>query len=130
MSYQQARPRFDGQKPKLKQGLLRVPVTFYQQNLAEGVHGRARAYEELYATYAQVYNPSLKDIEIGRGLETRASLTIRIRDPLGSFQPHNDHVVVVADRRFEGYWSIIDIRPDFEQQEMITIVLGGLADGR
>lgn len=130
MSYQQARPRFEPRKPKLKQGLLRIPVIFYKQQLTEGVHGRERAFEKVYSTYAQAYKPSLKDIEIGRSLETKASLTIRIRDPLESFQPHNDHVVEVADRRFKGYWPIIDIRPDFEQNELITVVLGGLTDGR
>lgn len=101
-------------------------MAFYSAKLEDGVDGRDEAYEKVYQTYAHVYNPSMKDLEIGRGRETKVSLTIQIRDPLNDYQPLGEHFVEVRDRRFKGKWGIVDIRPDFEHQEFITIVLGGL----
>lgn len=129
MTWRSKGPVFEPRKPKLTQGRLRTPVVFYSAAIAPGLDGRDRSFEEVYRCYAHVYNPSMKDLEIGRGLETRASLTIQIRDPLDDYQPLNEHFVEVEDRRFEGKWQIVDIRPDFEHQEYITIVLGGLKDG-
>lgn len=122
------RPNFISKKPKLTQGMLRTPVVFYLAQIADGLDGRDVAFKKVYQTYAHIYNPSMKDLEIGRGLETRATLTIQIRDPLNDYQPLNEHYVEVLDKRFKGKWSIVDIRPDFEYQELITIVLGGLYD--
>lgn len=126
MSQRLIRPSFEPRKPKLTQGKLRTPVVFYSAMLASGVDGRDEVYEEVYRTYAHVYNPSMKDLEIGRGRETKVSLTIQIRDPLDDYQPLSEHFVEVRDRRFKGKWPIVDIRPDFEHQEYIAIVLGGL----
>lgn len=126
MSQRSSKPSFESRKTKLTQGKLRTPVNFYSAHLAPGVDGRDEAYEKVYQTYAHVYNPSMKDLEIGRGRETKVSLTIQIRDPLDDYQPLNEHFVEVQHRRFKGKWGIVDIRPDFENQEYIIIVLGGL----
>lgn len=126
MSYQKQRPSFQYQKPRVHQGNLRVPVHFYQSGVADGVDGRDMAFKEVYKTFAHVYNPSLKDVEISRGFDVKARLTIQIRHPMGTYQPRNDDFVEVKARGLTGRkWSIIDIRSDFEQEDFVIIVLGG-----
>lgn len=130
MSYQNQKPRFRFRETKLDRGVLRVPVVFFSAKTDDTLDGRDVAFEEIYKTMANVYNPSLKDVEISRGLAVKARATIQIRDPLGTFQPQNEHFVTVKARRFGSHkWQILDIRPDFQEQGYITLLLGGAYDG-
>lgn len=107
-------------------GDLRTPVVFYSAKVEEGLHGRDVAYEQLFRTFAEAYGPSLKDVELATGKGVKASLTIKIRDPLDTYLPDNTHFVEVLDRRLQGQkLGIVDIRPAFDDRKFLVIVLGG-----
>lgn len=53
-------------------------------------------------------------------------LTIKIRDPLTTYQPLNDDKVEIKDDRYRSdQWNIIDIQPDFHDRTYLKIILGG-----
>ncbi|HFR3976724.1 TPA: phage head-tail adapter protein [Streptococcus suis] len=107
-------------------GDLRTPVVFYEPMLEAGLHGRDAANAEVFRTFAMVYGPSLKDVELATGKGVKASLTIKIRDPLDTYAPKNNHFVEVIDRRMGGQkLGIVDIRPAFDERDFLVIVLGG-----
>lgn len=107
-------------------GDLRTPVVFYSAQIEEGVDGRDVHYLKVFTTFAEVYNPSMKDLEIASGKGVKASLTIKIRDPLTAYIPDNKHFVEVQDTRLKGKkWEIIDIRPSFDERFFLIVQLGG-----
>lgn len=106
-------------------GDLRTPISFFATRIAPGVDGRDTWQEKVFSTFAEVYNPSMKDIEVGTGRGIRSRLTLRLRDPLTSYVPDNRHLVEVHDHRYQGTkWQIVDIRPDFVNRQFLTVVLG------
>ncbi|CQR24581.1 hypothetical protein BN1356_00925 [Streptococcus varani] len=111
-------------------GDLRTPVVFYSATVKEGLDGRDTYYKEVFKSFASVYHPSMKDLEISGSKGTKASFTIKIRDPLSSYIPDNSHYVEIQDLRLRGKkWSIVDIRPSFDNRQFLTISLGGDASG-
>ncbi|TWT12073.1 phage head-tail adapter protein [Streptococcus sp. sy004] len=111
-------------------GDLRTPVVFLGAKVATGLDGRDEVSEKLFETFAEVYNPSLKDMEVASGHGVRASLTLKIRDPLTAYQLDNRHFVQIMDRRFSNHlWEIVSIRPDFHQRDFLVLVLGGDGSG-
>ena len=129
MSYQSNRPSFRYKKPEAGNGDLRTPVTFYTSKVADGVDGRDVSYEKVFDTMGQVYGPSMKDMEISTGRSMRAKMTVRIRDPLTSYQPETRHFVAVEDRRLFGKkWQVIDVRPDYDNRDFLLVIIGGGRD--
>ena len=117
-------------------GDLRTPVVFYAAQLREGLDGREMAYERVFMTFAEVYNPSMKDVELLRnqniqgGKGIRMGVTIKIRDPLSSFFPDTTHFVELIDQRWAGRkWEVVAVRPSFDERQFLTVVLGGGSDG-
>lgn len=129
MSFQSNRPSFRYKTPEAGNGDLRTPVTFYTSKVAEGVDGRDRSFEKVFYTMGQVYSPSMKDMDIATGRSMKAKMTVKIRDPLESYQPDNRHFVAVEDRRLLGKkWQVIDVRPDYDNRDFLIIIIGGGRD--
>lgn len=107
-------------------GDLRTLLTFYTAKVAEGLDGRDVAKVPVFMAMGEVYQPSLKDLEIASGKGVQARLTVKIRDPLSAYVPKSSDLVEVSDGRVDGeIWSILDIRPDFHQRDFLVMVLGG-----
>ena len=101
-------------------------MEFYTSKISDGLHGRDVSFEKVFYTFAKVYSPSLKDIEISTGKSMEARMTLKIRDTLTSYQPDNRHFVQVNDHRLENKkWQIIDIRPDYDNRDFLIVVIGG-----
>lgn len=110
-------------KPETDIGELRTPVEF----MAEDHHGPEPVPtgdgQVVFSCFAETYNPSIKDREVLKQVDVSRGLTIKIRDPLQTYQPSHFHTVKVNDFRYEGVnWNIEDIRHD---GDFITLVLGG-----
>lgn len=117
-------------KNETTNGDLRTPVSFYTSQTQDGLDGRDIHYEKTFFTFGEVYNPSLKDMEIASGHGVKATLTVKIRDPLKGYMPKNTHFVEIYDSRLNGTkWPIVDIRPDFQERDFLVIVLGGDING-
>ncbi|GFH42736.1 hypothetical protein Hs30E_12870 [Lactococcus hodotermopsidis] len=113
-------------KNKTHNGTLRTPVTFWKYGVANGLDVRESPVSVLCETFAEIYNPSQKDLTIlkNSAVDVKRSVTLKIRDPLTDYQPDNKHFVEIQDERFAGRrWNIVDIRPDFYVRDFITILL-------
>ncbi|EGO8777433.1 hypothetical protein [Enterococcus faecalis] len=114
-------------RPKIGAGELKTPVSFFQFIPGEGPEPGEIVKKELHSCKAQIYNPSMKDMEILNAKGTKEGLTIKIRDPHQDYIPSNKHKVVIDDYRalpVGKEWEIVDVSPDFEDNRFIKIVLG------
>lgn len=107
-------------------GTMRTSVTFKRVGLDTSFDGRGGELIEKFKTLADVYSPSNKDLSILGSQNVKNGATIKIRDPLMSYQPKNDDKVIIDDPRYSGQvWGIVDIQPDFHDRTFLKIILGG-----
>lgn len=110
--------------PKTGSGELRTFVNFYESK-SNGPEPGQSAKTSLYKCTAEVYNPSMKDLEVLKASGTEHGITIKIRDPLHDYQPSNKHIVIIDNFRYQDReWNIKDARPDVQNSDFITLVLG------
>lgn len=110
--------------PKTGSGELRTFVNFYKVK-SNGPEPGQTGKTLLYKCTAEVYNPSMKDLEILKASSTKHGITIKIRDPLQDYQPSNKHIVVIDNFRYQNKeWNIKDVRPDVQNSDFIIVVLG------
>lgn len=126
MLYRNDKPHFNYRKPELTNGDLVTPVRFYKSRIKDGLDGRDTINKEVYFAFAKVSPPSLKDIELATSVKMTARTTIRIRDPLDAYQPSTKDLVVIEDKREKGrFWKIVGIRPDYDDRNVLVVVIGG-----
>ncbi|WP_259458800.1 phage head-tail adapter protein [Streptococcus iniae] len=112
-------------KQKTNNGDLKTPVVFYSTTTDDSLDGRDIKLNELFRTLAEVYNPSSKDITIASDRGVKAQYTIKMRSPYSAYYPSNDHKVDILDKRVQSKkLGIVDIRPDFVDDDFIIIVAG------
>lgn len=120
------KPNYSYKKPELTNGDLVTPVRFYSSRVKPGLDGRDTINEEVYFSFAKVSPPSMKDIELATNVKMTARTTIRIRDPLDAYQPSTKDLVVIEDNREKGrFWKIVAIRPDYDDRNVLVVVIGG-----
>ena len=64
-------------RPKIGAGELKTPVSFFQFIPGEGPEPGEIVKKELHSCKAQIYNPSMKDMEILNAKGTKEGLTIK-----------------------------------------------------
>ncbi|WP_195936125.1 phage head-tail adapter protein [Lactococcus lactis] len=107
-------------------GTMRTSVTFKRVGPDTSFDGRGGELIEKFKTLADVYSPSNKDLTILGSQNVKNGATIKIRDPLTSYQPKNDDKVIIDDPRYSNQvWGIVDIQPDFHDRTFLKIILGG-----
>lgn len=115
-------PRY--KPPETGSGDLGTYVIFYGKK-STGPEPNQSSGKEVFTCTAEVYKPSMKDLEIMKVNGTKKGMTIKIRDPQKDYIPSNEHRVFIDDYRFEGIeWNITDVRPDIQNNKFITILLG------
>lgn len=117
--------KFSYKAPETNAGALRTPVTFYENAPSSGHAPGPREKKVLYDCFAEVYNPSMKDIQVMAVSGTKEAVTIRIRDTKGEYTPTNKHFVSVQDYRYiDKVFDVLDVRPDLQNNNFVTILLG------
>ena len=119
---------------KVNSGDLRTPVTFYEQTPNDDGEPGNMPTVAVFDAWAQVYGASEKDRTYLSTNDKSEAVTIKIRDPGAEFVPRADtQTVSIDDYRYQNKdWNIKNVRPDFENNEFIVIVLeytGGAANG-
>ncbi|MCZ0717833.1 phage head-tail adapter protein [Aerococcus kribbianus] len=111
-------------KPQTDIGELRTPIHFIELGQT-GPKPTDKSEEVIqFYCFAEVYNPSFKDMEVMKTKGVEQGVTVKIRDPLGDYYPSNHHLVRINDRRFiNKLWRIISIRPDIQNSDFIILVL-------
>lgn len=117
-------------RPTTSSGDLRTPIEFYRmtKNL-DGEPGQMPT-QPLFKCLAQVYGSSNKDTAILEAHGVKRGVTVKMRDTRGGYIPKNNDGVVVDDYRYKSangdsiVWNVVDIRPDFEDDRFIVVVLG------
>lgn len=104
-------------------GSLSTLVTFYSSHSTGRLPSQNVSYEKLFDAWAEVYNPSMKDIEIMRGTGVKQAVTIKFRNPFTSYEIKNDHFVKLHSAPYKDtMWEIITIRI---RKDYITVLLKG-----
>lgn len=123
-------------RPKTGGAELRTPVFFYAYEPNEGPFPGESEEKLMHKAMAEVYNPSMKDLELLNSTNTKRAVTINIRDPLDEFQPTNKHIVELQDYHFLDEteilnenkkfirWNIIDVQPNPKDSRFIKLILG------
>lgn len=121
-------------------GTLRTEVIFKRMVVADDFYTANVEEGESYTAWAEVYDVTYQDIERLKGrfsknalaLESikskaiKAYATLKIRDPLQDYQPHNQDTVVINDQRYQDKrWEVIDVRPDFYNRKYLIVYLAG-----
>lgn len=113
--------------PKVQSGSLRTPVVFFELTPAEGPEQGEDIKRVVHECFAEIYNPSMKDMEKLKTVNTKQAITINIRDTKGEYVPTNKDFVKIQDYRYKDItWNIVEVRPDFENNAFITLLLGVL----
>lgn len=118
------RPTFS--RKKTTNGTLRTPVTFYEA-YKTGPYPNSKDKQEVYRCFGEIYNPSIKDIEIMNAQGVSSGLTLIIRDTQGEFIPTQDHIIKINNRYFGNTeYRIIDLSPT---NNLLKLILTGVYDG-
>lgn len=116
-------------KPTTSTGDLKTLVDFFY-TVPSGPEPTDSQGETLFTCLAQVYGSSMKDNSILETHGMKAGVTLKIRDTRGEFDPDNSMSVMIYDRRYlkdNGIpiiWNVVDVRPDFENDDYVVVVLG------
>lgn len=113
-------------KPKITSGDLKTPVIFFASD-SSSPEPNEQGINILYKCFAEIYNPSMKDMEIinSRQKATKEAVTINIRDTKGEFLPTNKHKVQLDDYRYKDtVWEVIAVFPDVKNDAFVKIILG------
>lgn len=123
-------PTFDNRIRSVSSAALRTPVTFYELVANDSPEPGENKRRTLHKAYAEVYNSSQRDLTVLDSSEYSDSVTIRIRDTKGEYDPTTMHSVEIDDRRYMGkQWNIVQVRPDFANNASVTLVLRGVTYG-
>ena len=113
--------------PKVQSGSLRTPVVFFTLTPSNGPEQGEDVKTIVHKCFAEIYNPSMKDMEKLKTVDTKQAVTINIRDTKGEYSPTNKEFVEIQDYRYKDVtWNIVEVRPDFEKNAFITLLLGVL----
>lgn len=125
-------------KERTHHGTMRTKVVFSRMTVGGGFYDEDVEAEEQFTAWAEVFNTRHEDMEDLKGRFTKNALalesikstainsllSLKIRDPLQSFQVKNSDNVKIKDVRYQGTkWEVIDIRPDFYDRRFLIVHL-------
>ena len=95
---------------KVNVGDLKIPITFFEENDADTPEPNAVGKKEAFSALCFPYAPSVKDHQVLNANGIKQGVTI-----------------VISDYRYLGIeWNVIEVRPDFENNSFVTVVLGAM----
>lgn len=112
-------------RQKVNSGDLNKFVTFYQQVPNDDGEPGDLPVKKVFEAWAQVYGASSKDQAYLSTKGKSEAVTIKIRNPGAEFVPEADQQqVYIDDYRYQNkIWDIKNVRPDFESDDFVIVVL-------
>lgn len=112
---------------KVNVGDLKIPITFFEENDADTPEPNVVGKKEAFSALCFPYSPSVKDHQILNANGIKQGVTIVMPDTRGQFIPTIAMTAVISDYRYLGIeWNVIEVRPDFENNSFVTVVLGAM----
>lgn len=112
---------------KVNFGDLRIPITFFEENDIDTPEPNAQGQKEAFSALCFPYAPSIKDHEVLNANSIKQGVTIVMPDTRGQFIPTTAMTAVISDYRYQGIeWNVVEVRPDFENDRFVTVVLGAM----
>lgn len=109
--------------PDIQSSNLNIPITFYEFVPNSGPEPGEQKKRVLFECFANIYNPSSKDIQMVGSKDVLDSITIKIRDTAGEYLPSTKHGVEIDDLMYaEKTFGIIFVGPDLENHNFIKII--------
>lgn len=103
---------------------MRTPVKFFEFKGSSGPDPTQDFKKVLFECYAEIYNSSMKDLELLKNTITKRVVTINIRDTQGQYLPDNKHKVEIVDHRYSGVvWEIMDVSYSNDRR-FVKLILG------
>ncbi|VXC08106.1 Phage head-tail adapter protein [Bacillus sp. 349Y] len=115
--------KYEHRGVKIKSGDLRTPISFYEFAPTEGPEPGNEEVKTLYECWAKVEKVWLKDLEQAKANGTLEDLTVRIRDPRGSFVPLNNQYIGINEVGYLGKrYRVYSIQPDSKNVGFIVVI--------
>lgn len=109
--------------PKISNGDLRVPVTFFRMVENDGPFPGSKKKEKAFTTLCEVYESSTKDLEKTSGVTGSHKVTINFRNPHLDYRiNHSDTFELIYDLYENSTFKVIDFAPNSSNKEMIKVV--------
>ncbi|SDX65098.1 phage head-tail adapter protein [Salimicrobium album] len=110
-------------RPTTTSGDLRTPVTFYEYQPNPGPEPGEHQKATLFDCFAQVDEVWLRDMEQAKANGTLSDITLKIRDPHGSYVPSNKHYVSVQSVYYSNApYRIKEVQPNLQDHRYINII--------
>jgi hypothetical protein len=114
---------FKYKPPRVHNGELRTPVTFFEYAPNEGPFPGEKEKRTLFSALAKVDEVWLKDLEVAKSNGTLSDVTITIRDPQSEYIPTNKHYLSIdAPEYRDKRYNIKHAQPDMQNRQFINIV--------
>ncbi|HEC2203826.1 TPA: hypothetical protein R1934_000245 [Staphylococcus delphini] len=109
--------------PKISNGDLRVPVTFFSMVENDGPFPGSKKKENVFMTLCEVYESSTKDLEKTSGVVGTHKITINFRNPHSDYRiKHSDTFELVHDLYQGVSFKIVDFALNSNNKEIIKCV--------
>lgn len=116
------------QPPKVTNGDMNVPVTFYRQTANDGpIPGNTR--ETVFFSLCELYESSSKDLEYASGTTHEHTVTIQFRRPGEDYRIKNSDVFEVVDGLYDGIiFRVQHFAPTSDNKQILKVVGAANAD--
>lgn len=107
---------------------LNTRIQFFEYAPSDGPEPGEVEKDIMWECWAEVYEPSMKDIESLSSTNVLYSVTVRLRDSRGEYRPSNKHYLSVLDDAYldDGgnyiRFNIKKIHPDVKDKRFIKVV--------
>lgn len=107
---------------------LNTRIQFFEYTPNEGPEPGEVEKAVLWECWAEVYEPSVKDIESLSETNVFYSVTVRFRDARREFKPNNEHYLSILDESYKDNdgnyirFNIKKIHPDAKSKQFIKVV--------
>lgn len=109
--------------PNVQGSDLTTPVTFYEYKPHNSPEPGEEERKVLYKCFADVYNPSMKDLQILNNTSSVESVTLNIRDPYKDYIATTEHYIEIDDFRYKGKrFNVKFSGPDLERNNYLKII--------
>lgn len=108
-------------------GDFRIPVTFFGPSDLDSPEPNITGTTEVFSALCFAYAPSAKDYTLLNSAGIKNGVTIVMPDTRGEFIPDVSMTAIINDYRYRNVeWNVIEVRPDFDNDRFITVVMGAI----